>query len=639
MNLLPDLTFVIFIFAWFLSFFVPGDVLIKSLKLDTAKRLVLATTLGIVLWALQGVLFGYLGVRFLTYFYIIFFFFLWLKFSMFKVDFKFKKINLLILIIVISGTIMNLSAVWAMGIKKGDGSLVFCCRGVPDAIYHLSLTNQIEKNFPPNEPGSYGDKVENYHLLSNLVAADISRVFKLDIAPVQFRYVSMVGVILLGGSAFVFSSLLKLRDSYGKWLALFLYLSGDILYILLFLRTGKLNFTVTIIDDATKLLAGPPRALSIFLLMGGLCFMVIWLKKRDLFSGLITAVIIGSLVGFKVYTGIFALIGMGFMGSYFLIKKDIKMIIPLIFAGLLSLILYLTVIGTAGHLSFNGLWRFEDFIVHKDLGLQRLELARLIFLNDYKYLQVALFEMFFIAVYFAFLFGTTNLALMQTRSSLKLFPQELNIFLISGLVTTLGMGLFFIQNPGGANTIQFIMGGFLIAGIYAALACYWLTTKLKTYTKYFVVSIIVAFTISRGLFEVIGNIRSISHAEGLKIDANEIEALNYINTSIDKDSVIMLSEWMSEEEIFLYISFLGDRPVFLTGAGVLRDHGFDTTGKKAVVSQVLNSDDLELVRVLVSENKINYLYLPQEVNFKLLGNDSVSEIKFQNQKIKIIKFN
>lgn len=627
---------VIFIFAWFLAFFVPGDVLIKSFRLDIVKRLVLATCLGIVFWALQGILFGYLGIRFLTYFYLVIFLFLWLKLALFKFDVKPVKVSLISLLIIVIGTIISLTAVWAMGVRNGDGSLVFCCRGVPDAVYHLSLTNQLEKRFPPYEPGSYGDEVKNYHFLSNLVAADISRVFKFDIAPVQFRYLSFVGAILLGGSAFVFSSLLNLREIYGRWLALFLYLSGDILYLLLFFRTGQLNFNVTIIDDATKLLAGPPRAFSIFLLLGGLCFMVIWLKKRKLIPGLITAVIMGSLIGFKVYTGVFALIGLGFMGIYFFLKRDVKMIFPLILAGLISAVLYLTVIGTSGHLSFNGFWRFEDFIVHKDLGLQKLELIRLVFLHDNKILQVAFFELLYIAVYFTFLFGTTNLALIQTKNSLRIFPLELNIFLISGLVTTLGIGLFFVQNPGGANTVQFIMGGFLIAGIYAALAIYCLTAKFNSYIKYFFVVIVIIFTVSRGVFEVTGNIRSVYSSEGLRIDAQEIEALNYINTSTDRNSVIMLSEWMSEEEIFLYVSFLGDRPTFLSGAGVLRDHGSDTRIKKAVVSGILNSDDSVLVKNLISINKIDYLYLPQGDSFRLQENESISEIKFQNQKIKII---
>lgn len=68
-----------FIIAIILAFFIPGDLFIKQLKLILFQRIVLATGLGIVLWALQGFIFGFLNFRNLTYVYVVICLILWSK--------------------------------------------------------------------------------------------------------------------------------------------------------------------------------------------------------------------------------------------------------------------------------------------------------------------------------------------------------------------------------------------------------------------------------------------------------------------------------------------------------------------------------------------------------------------------------
>ncbi len=70
---------VTFLLATIVAIFVPGDIFIRRLGLSTFQRVVLALGLGLVLWALQGFVFGFLGLRDLTYVYLVVAAILWLK--------------------------------------------------------------------------------------------------------------------------------------------------------------------------------------------------------------------------------------------------------------------------------------------------------------------------------------------------------------------------------------------------------------------------------------------------------------------------------------------------------------------------------------------------------------------------------
>lgn len=73
---------ITFLLAVFLAIFVPGDLVIKPLGLPSFQRAVLALGMGLVMWALQGFILGFLGMRILTYGYLIICLILWLRRSL-----------------------------------------------------------------------------------------------------------------------------------------------------------------------------------------------------------------------------------------------------------------------------------------------------------------------------------------------------------------------------------------------------------------------------------------------------------------------------------------------------------------------------------------------------------------------------
>lgn len=499
------------------------------------------------------------------------------------------------LAIIAVGVFLQLSAVWFLG-KSYNGGLFFCCRGVPDDIYHLALANELVNRFPPHEPGMAGVVVKNYHYLSSLVMADFIRVFHLPLIPTVYQYFPVFISVLLGLTILVLAQLLNLNTKITRLWLLFLYFHGDILYLLLALRGKGLDFGVTIFDDATKFLAGPPRSFSILLLFTGIGLFLVWIKKQSFLAGILTAIVLGSLIGFKVYTGIFVLIGLA--ATTIIVRKGF--VISLI-AFLVGLAIYLPVNGANGGLFWNGFYRFDNFISQPAFGLTNLELMRLAGAN---YLIIL-----FIAAYFIFLYGPTFLAIFQTRKTLSFLPKELNIFLLMAIIITGTIGTFFVQNIGGLNTVQFLITLYFVAALYAALTVSRLPSVL--------IFIVVLLTLLRPLHEGLENIIMITNRQGFFISSQELEGLKFLKSNTPNNTVIALPPELARKEISLYVRFLTNRPLYLAGyTGVLEDH--QVPGAK---------DRLEKPDF----SKIDYFYLPKQYPFFVPG-----QTVFENQEVKII---
>lgn len=639
------LYFILFIISVFIAFFIPGDVLLKKIPLSLFQRAVLGTVVGMVLWAWQGFIFGYLGLRWLSFAYLALFFAIWLlillkKHSAVSFRLKFPKLDWLLLIVIIFGVIIQLSSVWFNGIYSKKG-LYFCCGNLYDSILHIALTDQVVKRFPPIEPGMSGTEVTNYHYWGNLAVADLIRVFKLPLISTQYQYSTVFLSLFLGLTAMAFGQILNLGRNFIRWLAFFLYFGGDTIYLIVSFIRREINFQMSSLEDGAKFLVNPPRAFSIIIFFTGVSLLFLWLKKKNFKAGLLASLIIGTLAGFKIYTGIFALSGLGFLGLKFLAKRDLKSISILILAFIISIIVYLPTNKNAGGLYFTGFYIFENFIVQPWMMLDRLELARLIYLEHNSWIRVIQYEAIYIFLFFLAIFGTKLIGLFQTKRSLSLLTKELNIFFLGGIIISAALGFFFQQKSGGANTFNFLVSIFIIGSVYSALACSYWQGKIKLkFLKLLFILVIVALTIPRVINELYLNINKIKNEKGYTILNPELDALGYLKTKTEPNSLILVDyNYFTLDKESPYVSFLSKRPMFLSGLGdELSAHGIDFSDRKAESDIILNFDSSgSLLANTLLKNKIDYLYL-SSIGSRV-ATDSVYFLEpvFENQKVTILK--
>lgn len=644
-----DISFWLYFFAFsiavFFTFFIPGDLLVGKFNLSLFQRIVIGVVVGMVLFAWQGMLVGYMHLRELSYVYLLVVFMAWIK-HMGKIDFfqSIKSIqiaiktNLLLIIVICLGMFIQLSSVWTVAAPDQKG-LFFCCGNVSDTIFHLSLTNELVKHFPPFEPGMFGVEVKNYHYFSNLVVAEFIRIWKLPLIITQYQFFMLFISLFLGFSAIVFSQILKMGKKFTFWLTFFLYFGGDLTFLLVSFIRREIQFNMSSLEDGAKFLVNPPRAFSIVIFFIGVSLLILWLKKKNLITGILAMFMLGSLVGFKIYTGIFALIGLAFLGLYFLTQKSFQKVIIILFAFLASAIMYIPVNVNSGGLYFTGFYLFENFIVQPWLMLDRLELARRIYLDHHSWLRVIQYEAIFFLIFTFCVFGTKLIGLIQTKKSLSFFPKEINIFLISGIIVSSIAGFFFQQYSGGANTFNFLVSVFIIGSIYSTLGISYFLEKIGNKGKILIIVVIVVLTVPRVLYQVIVNVSDITERKGFFIDNYELESVKYIREKTLDNAMIMVNyEKFKADADSPYISFLTNRAMFLSGLRTeLEGHGIDYSKRKAIVDELLSSTDSARVATLLQQSSIDYLYLsPSDIVIATVSAEFTKTV-FQNTRVKLLE--
>jgi hypothetical protein len=666
------LFFIIFFIAIFFSFYVPGSFLLKKFRLNLLPHVIVSTITGMSLWGWQGFIFGFLDIRWMTYLYLLIFFFFWIRTDEKKEIFSFiksftpkriKSLDLLLLTLVLVGTIMQLTSAFFTGILTKTG-LFFCCMP-PDSLYHIALTNQLIKGFPPTEPGMAGVVVHNYHYMSNLVMADLIRIFHLPLIATVYQYFVVLLSLLIGLSAIAFGETIKMKKTYIRWLVFFLYFSGDMTYVLTFLTGRGFNFTTPFLENALWMWVSPPRVFATVVFFAAITLLYLWIKQKKFLIGLLMAFVFASLVSFKIYVGIFMAAGVAGLFIYFLFTKHFKMLLPLIAAGILSLVLYLPVNASSGGLVFTGLWQFQNFVVQPNLQLTHLEMAREIYETHHNWFGVARFETLFIVLYLVFVFGTIILGVFQSKKSLSLFPRELNVFLLSGSIISMIFGFLFIQTSGGANSIQFLITFDILGSIYAALACYYWLDKIRNKVKYVAILVIVLLTIPRIIDIERDYVSQLIHLPSLTIDNNQLQAFQYIKTTTPTNSILLVDNLEPTKPAYFYdakkkqlyylpintgdfwegnfsydVSFLTDRSLFIDGDpvtnSIVQSHGVDTAARVTVERTVFLDKNAHLIKTLLHKNNISYIYLGSKTK---LAKETPHFLKpiFKNDEVVLLK--
>lgn len=628
-----------FIVASLLAFYIPGSFFVSKLKLDKFKEFILSIVVGIVLWGWQGFVLGYAELRLVSYLYIAVFFLFWLfkgRYRVFDISFrKIRSIDSIVLILIILGVFAQSSAIWFTGLKISSG-LYFCCGSVQDNVLFLAITDEISKRFPPFEPGMYGTTMQNYHYWGSLVISELVRVFKLPLISTSYQFMPILVSFLLGLSAMVFAQSLNIGKVFVRWLVFFLYLGADFVWIIAGVFRGKSFFDMSPLESGPQFLENLPRAFAVVALFAMMSLLLLWIKKKNLYIGILIAVICASLLGFKVYVGIFALCGFAALALYLFLKKEFKMLIPIALAFTLSALVYLPVNNNAGGLFFTGLWRFENFVVQPGLNLQRLELARVIYAEHNNILRVIQYELIYIFLFVVSIFGTKLLGIFQSRKSLTIFPIQLNLFLIPAIIISFIAGSFFSQTSGGSNTFNFLVSIFILGSIYTALACYYWAQKLPKAIKYLIVVIIILLTVPRSINQTYTNLKNIYSQKGHIIGNQELEALNFLSRK--EPSFILTDPELKLDAQSPYISFLSGQKMYLSGIGdELEAHGIDFSDRLEVRDAIFRSPNPGLVASLLVKNEIDYIYLYSYNNIYSTDSAKFLPKVFDNEKIKILR--
>lgn len=634
------LNFLLFLVAIYISFYIPGSILLRKVNVSNFHKVVLGTVVGMVLWAWQGFIFGYLHLRFLSYIYLIFVLILYIRNSKLNIKIpKSKKVDILVFLIFILGMFIQLAPVIGFGLEFSKGTYL-CCANNDDFLYHAALTNSIIRGIPPMEPGMIGEVVRNYHYWSNLVVAELSRVFRLPAFFTQFQYINLFLSLFLGLTVLTFANLLKISKSFTRWLVFLIYFGGDgIFLILLFLGKNLSNLrSVLSLEDGSTFLYNPPRAFSIVIAFAALSLFVIWIRDKNKFAGALSIILFSSTVGFKVYTNLFFLIGLSILFIYFLYKKQYKNFVigSLLFP--LTGVIYLSDNASAGGLFWAPFHFANDFIVQSTFNLRNLELARQIFIAHNNYLRVFQYELLFIIISAIAVFGIKIIAFFQSFKSLLRLGGEQLIVLATGIIGSYFIGSFFLQQSGGANTFNFIVSSWIFLSIPAALALDFWQSKLSKAKQLIFILLFVVLTVPRVVNNTYTNVSQFMKFGYLFVDKDLENSFKFIKQNIDDKSLIVIDSTFDYDRYSPFVVAFTGGSTFLSGEKILESHNVPFETRQITKNNIFKAEG-PLIAQEIYRNKINYLFLWQRDSSFSKQYDPFTNKLFENKEVKILKIN
>ncbi len=621
-----------------LAFYIPGRTVLGRTKIIEGGAVhVVAFVLGITLWAWQGYIFGTLHLRWLSYIYLLIFVFLFFKgryINLRKLTLKpLFSTDPILLFLGAVGIFAQTFQYYDYGLRTAKG-IVITAHNPNDHIWHAALVQELVTRFPPNEPGISGVALKNYHYWFNLVTAELVRVFHLPLLQTQFIGMYVLAAVLLAFVSYFLGKAVYDNKMFLRLLYFFIFFAGDASMWVAFAIHHKLSFFIdSIINNSVKFVDSPPYAYSIIVGLVGFYLLFLFKSKLPKRYILIIALMFGSLLEFKVYTGITFLLGFGALALYSFIKKRYSIVLAFILAGALGALTFFPNITSTSGLSFVPFNTPRDFLTQSAFGLLNWQLRWDIYFVHHNYIRLYQYGIYMTVVYFIAQFGLQLIGLLPYKKMRviigwnKLIPLYVVVF--SGFI----IGVLFFQNVGGANIWEFFLPAGLILSFFTALSISLILENRSKVTVALVTILIVAVVIPRWLLTVTSQVKD-EYLSGFHgINNLQYAAYQYFTCNANSPYVIL-----SLNEPYTGIvtpgKMLTGCDFYMSGTANSQLVTAEMARRLQVVAKIKKgylADEIPLLK----KDKIKYLYINGSASF-LPSPQTLYKVVFHNSAASII---
>lgn len=557
--------------------------------------------------------------------------------------FKKQKINILLFILILIGSFFSVMTMVRSGLNYNFG-IGFWGPNGHDAIWHLSLINQLKQNVPPQNPIFSGTVLNNYHWGFDLITATISNLFNISTTTLYFRVLPIIFAVLIGLLSY-FLAFLITKNKITSLIFVFLnYFAGSFGWIITLIKSGNLGGESLFWSmQSVSTLLNPPFALSIIFVFSGL---ILWLKhknNKNIFWPILIGLIFGLTSLVKIYAAV--LIGLAFsffwLISFFKKTKNNQFNLIICLSTLIvSLIVFyfLNLFKGQSILEFSPFW-FTHSLIESIDKFYWPKLASFRY-NQTNFLISIIIEISLITL---FLIGNLGVRVLGFFSLIKKIIvkktsdfDQISIFL---LFFSFIIPLLFVQQGTAWNTIQFFYYFLLFANFYLATFLSSLFTKNKILTIFLLIlSIITSISTLKDYF---GN------PPPAAIPTSEVEALNFLKSKpngivltfpydqYQKNHYLKTPIPIYAYETTAYVSAFSNKISFLEDEMNLDITGFDWKSRRSEEKLFFESLDKFFTRGFLINNNIDYIYLVDDQSFKLEPNDLEIDLIFTNSSVKI----
>lgn len=648
-KLLIEQTKNLILFSLFtiLFIFFPGILLLKNTAFSPNEKFILSFPVGISVFTLTSFIVGYINFWWIIILLpIISIFFIRKNFI--SPTFKISRKSLALAAVVISGSIS-----WLLtSVKNGllyDFGLGFWGPHGHDAVWHLSIIESLKKGLPSENSIFAGEILKNYHYFYDLLLAQASNLTTIQPMDLYFRFFPIILSFGLGATVYVLAKEWLKSEKAAILSVFFLYFGGSFGWLLSYLRSRSLGGETTFwAQQGISSLINPPFAISLLLFLGGLFLFKKFVSQKQYHWSLIIPLSImwGTVIEFKVYSGVLVLGSLTVVTLYELIKKKLGILMLSLPITVLSLVVFLpNNLGSPSLLVFSPFWLVHSMIDFPDrLNWSRLSLTRMTGFETGNWLKILGSEGLGLLI---FILGNLGTRAIGTLSLQKLWSMNsFNLFIFTFLFFSILLSLLFIQKGANFNTIQFFYYFLLI---FNFLAAFTLATIWNKWRKLGIVVVIV--TILLTILTTWDSLQNYLPARPpAAVSQKEVEALEFLRKEPEgtvlsyfydkklKDRFVEPKPLFAYEST-AYVSAVSGQKEFIADTVNLEILGVDYKGRLQIQKDILAAREPEIFKKMLKDNKISYLYLPKffkfSINQELYGINKI----FENSEVEIYKVN
>lgn len=621
------------------------------------RRLVVAFSLSIPFWSLQGYVLGYAHLRFVSFIFVLASLFIFLKHCeaimhslQLGVEVMAKNKALFLFIAISLG--IQLLGIVGSGMSKPDGSRVYHRLQSSDGLMHVAFAQSMIRDFPPMQPGADGLPITNYHYWSNLYVAEISRVFQLPVDLVFFQIIPPILGILLVLHTLLLCQALHLNKTTAGWMLFFHFLAGNALLFFSKLFKNSWDFTLPAIDHGMIQFYNAPqtfaKVLLVFILWWWLAYMA--KSKKSLLETGILASVAASLFGYKIYFGLYAY---AFFAIWLAISLGVLIkqkgtglrewmatLIPIVVSVLIALAIYLPPNKQAGGLFLAPIAWPKILLGQQNLNWNEWWLRMQVYEEAKSWKGMSAI---YLSASLICLIGIAGTRLMGLLSLHKVFvSRATRMWWLTNLIASMAfffVGMNFLQISGGANTFNFFIPSLIVWGWFSGIVMGEIiaTKKLNVYIP--IACVVILLSVPRPLHEVWLWYQSYTKSvDSFVLRKPEHEALIALKNLPDG---LFISSPIDTHDYFEtpYRSFFSNKFSYLSGLGILKSHNQSVAEREKFASQLFKATSSQEFSQLLAFKNISYVFLSPEAQKSLLFDpieDKTMRIDYAKNGYKIV---
>ncbi len=541
----------------------------------------------------------------------------------------FEKITLGILVFL--GILGQGSLMFRSGWESGQG-ISFWGTNAHDGLWHLSIINTSFRDFPFTNPIFSGKPLENYHFFADFVTFIISITTHISVLDLYFRIIPIFISGSFGILVFVLTKKITQNNMAGLWAVFISYFAGSFGFVPILWGLKGINNWESIFwsNQSVSLLLNPPLAFSALLFLGGLILVFDYLKGATIKRLIFISLILGLVIGFKVYAGIIIFTSLFLAGTLeYIIHHKHSFLKIWLGTGIVNLV----ILGLTRNGSFefpffwHPWWFIQTMMVSEDhLNNVIWELQKQTYFLHNNWLRIIQLQAMAFLIFFFGNLGARFVGLWEISKSIRTIPKIESFSLLLLIITLVSflVPLFFLQKGVVWNTIQFFYYFLFVMNIFAAMTISSLLSRFKLIGKIILGSLFVLLLIPTSL-QTINNYWNLPPS--FSLNSKQTEALNFLKSKNNKGIIV------SPYNDLAYVPALTGHPVFFADQAIADTLNYKTTERKRDQEEFFrNPNELFLI-----ENKITYVYLEdsfiQENQSKLIKLNL--KVIFDNQKVQI----